>query len=198
MCSMKVGDIVGFSGKPWPQYQEEIRRFIDLLKEENCGSYIEVGCRYGDTFHAVGMSLPKGSVLVAIDLPGAKSGMKNKGGHQDSGVYLEKAVKDLCDHDRFAMMILGDSQDSNVVTKAISYGPYDALLIDGDHTAEGVLKDLLNYGPHARLVAFHDVCGQGKWARQIRPIFEEFAKGKKSVVFAKDKLRRGIGVVWNR
>ena len=76
------------------------------------------------------------------------------------------------------------------------YAPLDVVLIDGDHTAHGVRADLANYGPMARLIAFHDICGTGKWARQIRPIFEEFAKDKKSVEFVHDGLRRGIGVVW--
>ena len=189
-------DIAGFSGMPWPQYQEEINGFIKLLKDENCTSYLEVGCRYGDTWHAVGMALPEGSRLVAVDLPGAKSGKKKKGGHQNSGMYLDRARNDLRKHYRNAFVIIGDSQDSLTISMAKIYAPFDVVLIDGDHTAHGVRTDLANYGPMARLVAFHDIVGTGKWSRQIRPIFLKFAEGKKSKEFVRDGLRRGIGVVW--
>lgn len=191
-------DICGFSGMPWPQYQEEINGFIQLLKDEWCTSYLEVGCRYGDTWHKVGMSLPIGSTLVAVDLPGAKSGQKNKGGHQNSGRFLNYAGKDLKKHSRNAHVIIGDSQDPYIISEVKAFAPFDIVLIDGDHTAKGVKTDLKNYGPMARMVGFHDICGTGKWARQIRPIFKEFAKGKKSVEFIHDGLRRGIGVVWNQ
>ena len=192
----KGDDICGFSGMPWPQYQEEIQGFIQLLKDEGCTSYLEVGCRYGDTWHAVGMALPGGSRLVGVDLPGAKSGMKNKGGHQNSGGYLKKAGKDLIKHGRDAHVIIGDSQDQETIAKVVELAPFDIVLIDGDHTARGVRMDLRNYGPMARMVAFHDICGEGKWARQIRPIFKKVADGKRSVTFEHDGLRRGIGVVW--
>jgi len=192
----KMFDIAGFSGKPWPQYQVELKGFIQLLKDEGVTSYCEIGCRYGDTWHEVGMSLPKGSKLVAVDLPGAKSGQKHKGGHQNSFIYLKQAKTDLVKHGLDAHVIIGDSQDKIIVGTVKCFAPFDALLIDGDHTSNGVKKDLENYGPMARLVAFHDIVGTGKWARQIRPIFLEFAEGKRSVEFVKDGLRRGIGVVW--
>ena len=192
----KIKDIYGFSGQAWPQYQEEIQGFIQVLKDEGCTSYLEIGCRYGDTWHAVGMALPEGSTLVAVDLPGAKSGMKNKGSHQNSGIYLKRAEKDLRKHGRDAHVIIGDSQEEETIAKVAALAPFDAVLLDGDHTERGVRKDLANYEPMAKIIAFHDIAGKGKWAQQIRPIFKEFADGKKSVKFVQDGLRRGIGVVW--
>lgn len=186
----------GFSGMPWPQYQEEIQGFIKLLKAEGCTSYMEIGCRYGDTWHEVGLALPMGSKLVAVDLPGSKSGQRNKGGHQNSGRFLKKARKDLIKNGRNAIVIIGDSQEAETISKVKELAPFYAILIDGDHTAKGVTRDLNNYSPMARIIAFHDVCGSGKWAKQIRPIFEKYAEGKKSVIFKQDGLRRGIGVVW--
>ena len=192
---MKKDDIPGFSGKPWPQYQEEIQGFIKLLLAEGCRSYLEIGCRYGDTLHAVGLALPKGSRLVALDLPGSKSGQLKKGGHQDSGEYLERACADLRKQGRDAHCILANSQDPSAVKAVKALGPFDAILIDGDHTAEGVTKDWGNYGPMGRLVAFHDIAGTGKWAKQIRPIWES-VRGDKWEEFIHDGLRRGIGVTW--
>jgi len=156
----------------------------------------EIGCRYGDTWHAVGMALPEGSKLVGVDLPGAKSGMKNKGGHRNSSIYLKRAGKDLRKHGRNAHVIIGDSQEQKTISRVAALAPFDALLIDGDHTENGVRKDLANYGPMAKIVAFHDICGKGQWAVQIRPIFKAFAKGRRAGKFVHDGLRRGIGVVW--
>lgn len=194
--AQRIEDRIGFSGKPWPQYPDEIDPFIQMLVEEGVRSYMEVGCRYGDTFHAVGCALPLGSTLVAVDLPGAKSGQKNKGGHQDSWQYLISAADDLRSRGQKAHVILGDSHEEETRAKAAVYAPIDALLIDGDHTAEGVRKDWHDYGPMARIVAFHDIAGEGKWARQIRPLFDELAATHKHKTFIYDGKRRGIGVIW--
>lgn len=187
-------DIMGFSGKPWPQYQEEIKKFIQLLLDENCRSYLEIGCRYGDTWHAVGMALPEGSKLVAVDLPGGKLGKEVR--HQHSASFLKKAKRHLVRNGQDAHFIIGDSQSDIIIQTTRQFAPFDVVFIDGDHTAHGVRKDLENYAPMARLVAFHDIVGTGKWARQIRPIFLEYAEGKKSIEIVHDGLRRGIGVVW--
>ena len=192
----KGNDLLGFSNHPWPQYQAEIQGFIQLLKDEDCTSYLEIGCRYGDTWHAVGMALPEGSKLVAVDLPGSKSGKLKKGGHRNSGIYLKRAGKDLRKYGRNAYIIIGNSQNTKTISQVATLAPFDAILIDGDHTEQGVHRDLMNYGPMAKMVAFHDISGTGKWAQQIRPIFEEFAEGKRAVKFVQDGLRRGIGVVW--
>lgn len=194
--AQKPSDIIGFSGHPWPQYQEELQGFIQLLKDEGCTSYLEVGCRYGDTLHAVGMALPVGSKLVGLDLPGTRAGQEKRGGHQNSGIYLNRAVKDLCQHGRDAHVIIGNSHDERTISRAAALAPFDVVFIDGDHMADGVKQDIKNYGPMAKIVAFHDIAGNGRWALMIRPIFEEFAKGRKAVKFVRDGLRRGIGVVW--
>ncbi len=194
--AFKKGDIAGFSGKPWPQYQFEIQGFIDLLCSENVRSYLEIGCRYGDTWHAVGSALEQGSRLVGLDLPGAKSGFEHKGGHQDSGDYLELAASDLRKQGQDAVVIIGNSHKRNTIETARAAGPYDAILIDGDHTAAGVNSDWDDYGPMGRIVAFHDISGNGKWALQIRPIFQLLAKKLRSTTIIHDDLRRGIGVLW--
>lgn len=194
--AFKKGDIMGFSGKPWPQYQFEIQGFIDLLVAENVRSYLEIGCRYGDTWHAIGSALEKGSRLVALDLPGAKSGFEKKGGHQDSGDYLKLAAVDLVDQGQQAVYIIGNSHKRETIAAAQSYAPFDAILIDGDHTAAGVQADWEAYSSMGRIIAFHDIAGSGKWALQIRPIFRLLSKTLRHTTIVHDNLRRGIGVVW--
>lgn len=192
----RADDIDGFSGHRWPQYQEEIQPFIQLLHDEGCTSYLEIGCRYGDTWHAVGMSLPKGSRLVGVDLPGARSGMISKRGHRGSHAYLMRAAEDLCKHGYDAHIIIGNSHERKIVKEVAAFTPFDAVFIDGDHTPKGLREDLANYGPMARIIALHDIHGHGKNTKQIMPVFKELAKGKRSMKFVHDGLRRGIGVIW--
>lgn len=204
-------DPPGRSGKPHPQYQEELTAFTDLLAAEGCTSYLEIGCRYGDTLYQVAHSLPAGSTVVALDLPGAKSGQQNKGGHQDSFRYLMDAVHILSAEGYDAHAIKGDSKDVDSIKRAKALGPFDCILIDGDHSRLGVESDWNNYHKLSRrLVAFHDIAGTGKWARQIRPFFESLAATRPNRTFISPVagkveiaqapvttgLRRGIGVVW--
>jgi len=197
LMNHKKWKMSGFSGQKWVQAKEEIEGFIQLLKDEGCTSYLEIGCLYGDNWHAVGMALPEGSKLVAVDLPGAAAGMKSKR-NPDSDTYLKRAGEDLCKHNRDAHVIIGDSQDAKVVSRVATLAPFDAIFIDGDHTRDGVRSDLANYGPMARIVAFHDIYTKKKedWKCQVMPTFKAFAKDRRSCEFAYDKLRSGIGVVW--
>jgi cephalosporin hydroxylase len=187
----------GFSGKKWIQSEKEIKPFIKLLKHEGCTSYLEIGSFYGDNWHAVGMALPEGSKLVAVDLPGFNAGMKTDR-NPDTAIYLERAAEDLRKHNRNAHVIIGNSQDPKIVSQVAALAPFDAVFIDGDHTEHGVRSDLMNYGPMAKIIAFHDIYTKKKqeWKCQVMPTFKEFAKGRRSCEFAYDKLRNGIGVVW--
>lgn len=188
-------DPIGFSGQHWPQTREEIDAFIALLVAEGVRSYLEIGCRYGDTFHAVGMALPEGSRLVAIDLPDAKNGRLNIGRHPRSADYLHRAARDLARNGRTARVILGSSQAPDAIKMARELGPYDAVLIDGDHTPEGVRADWANYSPLGRIVALHDIFGDSSASRGPRPLFKELKTTHRHVAIGKGE-RRGFGVLW--
>jgi predicted O-methyltransferase YrrM len=183
-------DLTGFSGKRWPQYQGEIDPFIALLQSEGVASYLEIGCRYGDTLHAVGMALPEGSRVVAVDLPGGLTGF------DDSATYLQRAVDDLRANGYDANVFFGDSHQASMQALVRSLAPFDALFIDGDHTDEGVAADWKTYGPMARIVAFHDIAGHNKWARNIRPLYHRAREGRRWQDFIVNNRNRGIGVLW--
>jgi len=186
----------GFSGKKWIQAKEEIEGFIRLLKEEGCTSYLEIGCLYGDNWHAVGMALPEGSKLVGVDLPGLNAGMKSTR-NPDSDIYLKRAGEDLRKHGRNAHVIIGNSQEPETISQVAALAPFDAIFIDGDHSEYGVRADIANYAPMGKIIAFHDLYTKKKqeWMCQVMPTFKAFAKGKRSCEFAYYD-RGGIGVVW--
>lgn len=189
----------GWSGKPWPQYAGEVHAMIELFQREGVRSYLEVGCRYGDTFHTVGLALPEGSRLVAVDLPGAYSSDKRPGGrrrHQDSGVYLERAAKHLTKHGRPSTVIIGNSQHAGTVAKVQALAPFDAAFIDGDHALDGVTADWRNYGPMARIVAFHDIVGEKSASYGPRRLFTELAATHRHHTIACGAASCGIGIIW--
>jgi predicted O-methyltransferase YrrM len=145
-----------FSGRAPSQRADELLPFIDLLSARNVRSYLEVGARHGDTFHAVMSALPAGSVGVSVDLPGAAWG------RDESRQHLIQAAADLRAKGYRTTTIFGDSRAADIIARAAEQGPFDAILIDGDHRYEGVTADWQNYGGMAPIVAFHDIVGHGR------------------------------------
>lgn len=187
-----------FSGRLASQNAEELDPFVELLKAENVTRYGEIGAREGDTFHWIMSALPKKSRGVALDWPGAVWGKSS------SRAHLMAAVADLVGNGYDASCLFGDSTTAATVRQFRGRGPYDAILIDGDHRLPGVTADWNNYRKSARLVAFHDIDGEGISDRrghrvEVPLLWKSIkASGLRTVEFVKKKSDRpmGIGVVW--
>lgn len=199
---MDLKDVTGFSGESWPQYQEEVARFIDLLKAEGVRSYLEIGCRYGDTLHAVGCALPEGSTIVGIDWgrsfvhePGRR---KRREASEFKRARLSMCIEDLRVRGRNASMIIGDSREMATRQLAMLRGPYDAIFIDAGHARDDVAADWENYGPMGRIVAFHDVCNDGQRLTGPGQVFLDLGRTHRRLTISVDPRRRGIGVIWTR
>jgi SAM-dependent methyltransferase len=199
---VELSDGVGFSGETWPQYREEIERFIALLLREGARSFLEVGCRYGDTLHAVGAALPEGARLVGVDWgksfvhePGRRKRREPSEFKRD---LLDRCVADLRKRGQDAHIIIGDSRALGARQAAMLSGPYDAVFIDAGHSAEAVEEDWRNYGEMGRIVAFHDVCNDGRRLTGPGSLFLELAATRRHEVISIDPRRRGIGVLWTR
>lgn len=145
-----------FSGRKPSQDEKELTAFIDLLRERNVKSYLEIGARHGDTFYDVMCSLPPGSLGVAVDYPGALWGTLK------SLKTLDRVFVALIEKGYRVKKILGDSGSQAVIKSVQSFGKFDAALIDGDHTYKGIKKDWENYSPLASIVALHDIVGYGQ------------------------------------
>lgn len=185
-----------FSGRMASQDARELAQFIALLKTERVKSYGEIGSREGDTFHAVMMSLPKGSRGVALDFPGGKWGRSTT---RDK---LVRTTNDLSGRGYFASCLFGDSTTPATIKQFCGRGPYDAILIDGDHCLAGVTADWTNYRSASRIIAFHDIAGTGQHDQHGNdvevPLLWQVIKasGLRTVEFVSADSKMGIGVVW--
>lgn len=183
-----------FSGRIASQDAEELSQFLALLKAENVKSYGEIGAREGDTFYAVLKAL--GCRGVAMDLPGGAWGKES------TRPKLERVIGALHADGFDASAIFGDSTTDATIRQFSGRGPYDAILIDGDHRLDGVTADWRNYRSMARIIAFHDIDGDGQQSKRGEvvevPILWQSIKraGLRTQEFITPNSHMGIGVVW--
>ncbi len=191
-----------FSGRPASQAPEELSGFIDLLKSREITSYLEIGARDGDTFHAVMSAIPAGSVGVAVDLPGGPWG------YEDSAAHLQAAAADLRDSGYEIEVVLGDSSDSDVYSKVeefaekhLSGGLFDVVFIDADHRYAAVKSDFEIWGGIAQIVALHDIAGHDVVQKtsglkvQVPKFWSKIKRSRESVEFIDPDRLMGIGVL---
>lgn len=185
-----------FSGNKWSQNTDELSAFIAFLKSNGVRSYLEIGARHGDSFHAVMSSLPPGSMGVAVDLPGGAWG------RNDSLPALDAAILDLRRLGYDVCRIIGNSRDQAIFSTVRNMGPFDAGLIDGDHRYEGVRADWVAYGRLCRIVAFHDIAGEGvttgkgRLEVEVPRLWAEIKNERNNAEFIAPGSKMGIGVLW--
>lgn len=180
------------------QVPEEIGAYCWVLRREGIASYLEIGSKYGGSLWRAAMALPVGSRIVSIDLPNGTKAWR------DSEAALKQCIADLCARGYDARVIWGDSRSKEVIHRAASWGPYDAIMIDADHRLAGVTADWANYGQMAtRLVAFHDIAWhrQPEWqgVRIDVPQFWDKLKASyrhEEFKFCPTGKNNGIGVLW--
>lgn len=182
--------------KPGSQVLWEIQQLAQLLRDHGVRRYLEIGARHGDSFDYLMRHLAPGAHGTAVDLPGGKWGKDGTERH------LFKRVTELERDGYRCRVILGDSTAQSTVDLVRRGAPYDAVLIDGDHRYAGVLMDWHNYGPLARIVAFHDVVGEGQGfdhaptgvevPRLWRELCQQFPGAQQ---FVAQGSRMGIGVI---
>ena len=182
------------------QYPSEIAAFIKLLKQEEVKSYLEIGSKFGGSLWRVANELPKGSRVVAVDLPHGDTSFK------ESQPHLEHCVKRLR-HERGydSYLFLGSSTNADIVSLVAGLGPYDACLIDANHTEGFVRADWANYGPLARIVAFHDISWKDgnrppskKYPIQVPKVWNEIKQSYRHCEIKLDPTGQdnGFGILW--
>jgi len=184
------------SGRQASQRVDELLPFIDFLKNYGVKSYLEIGARHGDTFFEVMKALPKGSLGVAVDLAGGPWGTPS------SAKHLKAVAGELNRLGYRIRLVWGDSRSAGVRQSVMLAGPYDVCFIDGDHRLEGVTADWNHYSQVARLVAFHDIAGEGqtthtsdKMPVEVPTLWASLKAEHNVVEFIGEDSAMGIGVV---
>src|SRR5262245_32054439 len=181
------------------QYPTELAKFIKLLRSENVKSYLESGSKFGGSLWKVGISLPKGSRIVAVDLPHGDLSFK------EGLPHLQACVNRLRkDYDHDAHLFVGDSTSPDIIAAVLDLGPYDACLIDANHTEPYVRADWVNYGQLARIVAFHDIGWRAegrvtkKYPIDVPKVWAELKQQFRHIEIKLDPTTRdnGFGVLW--
>lgn len=135
---------------PMLQYEPEFNAFLDLIREMDVRSYLEVGCKFGGTFWRVGKAMPRKSLCVSIDLPRTTE--------TTSWRSMNAVLRRLDTEGKKVHAIWGDSTSLKTIEQAQNFAPFDAVFIDCNHSLRYVTSDWRNYGPMARkFVAFHDI-----------------------------------------
>lgn len=175
----------------------ELAAFTDLIRQEGCQSYLEVGAKFGGTLLRVASVMPPGSTIVAVDLPGGTRLWK------ESEASLKAAVAKLNADGYDARVIWGDSTNQFVVKQVAALAPFDAILIDANHTRPYVERDWANYGPMGDIIAFHDIAWhrepEWKGVRIDVPQFWNEIKDNylhQEFKFCPTRKNNGIGVLW--
>lgn len=181
----QIGKFVlrGISGRPWPQVLPEVEQFANLLVEKGVKRYLEIGCRYGDTFGFIMSKLGKDATGVALDWPGADAC------EMDGLPVLKKTV---AAYD--GKLVIGNSRDPDIIQQVKALGPFDAILIDGDHSYEGVKADWEAYGGLAPIVAFHDIINAVEGV-DVPKLWSELAPDHDTVKIIADGSDMGFGVI---
>jgi predicted O-methyltransferase YrrM len=135
------------------QLDEEIEPLLELVRDEQPRSVVEIGSAAGGTLFLLTRVAGPDAVIVSVDLPG---GMANPYPRWRSRLYEQFA------RDRQRVYALRkDSHDERTLREVRRLSePVDFLFIDGDHSYGGVSRDLEMYGPLVRsggLIAFHDI-----------------------------------------
>lgn len=173
------------------QREEEFAWFVALLQREGIRSYLEIGSKFGASLDRIARSMPNGSRVVSVDLPGE--------GHA-SRAHLSEVVARLKADGYDARIIWGDSTHRGLVEKVRGLAPFDAVFIDANHTLPFVTADYENYGPMARIVAFHDVAAvqrkPGKSVIEAKALWDRIKGDYRHEECCLDAPHNGIGVLW--
>lgn len=128
------------------QERHELHHIFDIIKINDCHSYLEVGSAEGGSLYVLSRAMRAGAKIVCVDYG------------EDHTQPLFKEVLDAIKDKYDITTIYGDSHFQDVKERVAQKGWYDCVLIDAGHKYDDVVEDALAYGAMAkRFIFFHDV-----------------------------------------
>jgi predicted O-methyltransferase YrrM len=180
------------------QHPDEIRDFVEFLKGKQIKSYLEIGSKFGGALWLVTRIMPKGSRVVAVDLP------NSHWGRSESEQSLQDCFKRLKLEGFDAHLFLGNSTHPGIIESVRKLAPYDAIFIDANHTEPYVRKDFEHYGRLAPILCFHDIAWDnptppGRMAIEVPKVWKEiknlFHEEADFQEIRHDNKHNGIGIM---
>lgn len=183
------------------QIQKEIYAVAHFLRARNgTGNFMEVGSKFGGTFHLWASLSEKENTKILMDLPdGDFAGISQKN-------CDERDAKLRSLHENFHI-IIGDSHSQASLDKAkeildkSEYTKLDFLFIDGDHTEKGCMMDFQMYSPLVRkggIIGFHDIKStpfHDKLGIEVDKVWNELKANHKHWEFTQGNKMMGIGLL---
>jgi cephalosporin hydroxylase len=197
------------------QNPHELRRFLEIVREQQPRVVIEIGTAAGGMLYCLAQLAHPEALLISIDYPGGPYG----GGQTDSEATLYRSFAAPGQHVAFVRDRSFHLSSLEDVKRLLQGRPVDLLFIDGDHSYGAVRSDFDMYGPlvgPGGISAFHDIVlepetwGRGadsgvawrtlKHGRRVQEIFDPSASRLPPAVRPRtyDEMARhawGIGVI---
>ena len=184
------------------QENEEILGLTDFLLKNNPHHIMEIGSKYGGTFH-IFANIATGK-KISLDLPGGIHGGWALNKHPYLGNVVEKRNQYFNNNFDNVHTILANSHKEETFYKIKSIlknDELDFLLIDGDHTYEGVKEDYETYKELVKdggWIGFHDIndtIHHRKMNVYVAKLWNEL-EGEK-IEFNENTHWAGIGIIKN-
>ena len=184
------------------QDKQEITDFIELVAEHfkgrNTLKICEIGllrcgnfCLMAECLEKLGFKIK----MVGVDLPIARHWEKSAE-HKN---YKVTDMPHLLGAKFEYEIILGSSQDVDVINAVHDHSEFDIMFIDGKHTGDWPQRDYDAYEdlvPEGGMVVFHDIRESPQGAFRVKRAWERNKnKGSKHYEFAHHKQQKGIGVL---
>jgi hypothetical protein len=169
----------------------ELDQFRDLIRANGVRSYLEIGCKFGESVWEISRVLPAGALIVGVDLP--------LGDHTLQPLKQRFVQLRTLGYD--AHLKIGDSTNRAIIEMVRALGPFDLCLIDANHTEPYVRADWANYGSMASIVAFHDIGwieppGFKKMPIHVPRVWNEIKQKFRHSEIKCEQGHNGIGVLW--
>ena len=171
------------------QDKVELEQMLKLVAGSK--SVLEIGSSFGGTLKQMASVMPRGSTIVAVDMPSDETPK-----YLNQQASLKEVCRQLSILGANVQLILGDSHSAQVIERVSHYAPFDFVFIDGDHSYEGMKKDWENYGPMGKVIAFHDIAGGLPECKRCWDEIKATGVHTEEIINKYSKQKFGIGIVY--